>query len=114
MLKSEGRLEPKSGLPIVKGKIIYRNNLDHGKIDYTVTNRMLAAGFNDSHYLTNKSYKQSAPTKAHAGKSDRMKRIDYIWVNKVMAATVKKAGIIHDSDTDQMSDHYPVFIDCDF
>ena len=112
MLKSEGRLEPKSGLPIVKGKIIYRNNLDNGKIDYTVTNKMLAAGFEDSHYLTNKVFKSSAPTRSHAGKSGREKRIDYIWLNKTMAATVKKSGIIQDNETDQLSDHYPVFVEC--
>ncbi len=112
MLKSEGRLEPKSGLPIVKGKIIYRNNLDNGKIDYTVTNKMLAAGFEDSHYLTSKVFKSSAPTRSHAGNSGREKRIDYIWLNKTMAATVKKSGIIQDIETEQLSDHYPVFVEC--
>ena len=112
MRKSEGRLEPKSGLPIVKGKTIYRNNLDNGNIDYTVTNMMLSAGFIDTYYLTNKKYRHSAPTKSHAGKNAKLKRIDYIWTNKVMASTVKNAGIIHDGETDQLSDHYPVFIEC--
>jgi exodeoxyribonuclease III len=108
MRKSEGRLEPKSGLPIVKGKTIYRSNLDNGQIDYTVTNRMLAAGFKDAFYLTNKKFKYSAPTRGYAAKEWKQHRIDYIWVNDAMAKTVKTVDIIQDQETDKLSDHYPV------
>lgn len=110
MRKSEGRREPKSGLPIVKGKTIYRNNLDNGQIDYTVTNRMLAAGFKDAFYLTNKKYKHSAPTRGHAGNEWKQHRIDYIWVNDAMAKKVKMADIIQDEETHYLSDHYPVVL----
>lgn len=114
MRKSEGRLEPKSGLPIVKGKTIYRNNLNNGQIDYTVTNKMLAAGFRDAYYLTNKGFKHSAPTAAYQKKNTIVRRIDYIWVNQSVAATVKKVDIIQDSTTKELSDHYPVFMECKF
>jgi len=114
MRKSEGRLEPKSGLPIVEGKTIYRHNLDNGRIDYTVTNKMLAAGFRDAYYLTNKKFKASAPTEGYRNKNSKLKRIDYIWVNGAMAATVRAADIIDDSQTKNLSDHYPVFINCQF
>jgi exodeoxyribonuclease-3 len=114
MRKSEGRLEPKSGLPIVKGKTIYRNNLDKGHLDYTVTNKMLAAGFADAFYITNKKFKHSAPTDAYRSKDAIVRRIDYIWVNKPVASTVKTADILHDIETKQLSDHYPVLISCEF
>lgn len=110
LLKSNGRLEPKSGLPIVKYKTIYRDNLNNDRIDYTVTDRMLTAGFSDAFYLTNKHYKVSAPTKGHATKNSWLKRIDYIWVNQAAANRVTEADIIHDAVTDRISDHYPVYI----
>lgn len=114
MLKTEGRLEPKSGLPIVRGKTIYRQNLNNGRIDYTVTDKMLAAGFKDAFYLTNSKFKHSAPTETHQRKNSVLKRIDYIWVNKTLAETVREADIIQDNETKSLSDHYPVFISCQF
>ena len=108
MRRSEGRLEPKSGQAIVKGKTIYRNNLDNGHIDYTVTNKMIAAGFNDAYYLTNKVFKNSVPTKGHASKNSKLRRIDYIWVNNALAKRVKAVDIIQDEQTHTLSDHYPV------
>lgn len=110
MRKSEGRLEPKSGLPIVKGKTIYRNNMDNGAIDYTVTNKMLAAGFYDSFYLKNKTFKPSAPTEAHRGAETILRRIDYIWVNGELSKNVTAADVIHSEETKQLSDHYPVTV----
>lgn len=110
MRKSEGRLEPKSGLPIVKGKTIYRNNMDNGAIDYTVTNKMLAAGFYDSFYLRNKTFKPSAPTEAHRGAETILRRIDYIWVNGNLSKNVTAADVVHNEETKQLSDHYPVTV----
>lgn len=111
MRKSEGRLEPKSGLPIVKGKTIYRNNLDNGNIDYTVTGKFITAGFKDAFYITNKYFKHSAPTKGHASKNSKLRRIDYIWVNNALAKQVVSADIIQDKTTDNLSDHYPVLLE---
>lgn len=110
MLKSEGRLEPKSGLPIVKGKTIYRNNMDNNWIDYTVTGKMIDAGFKDAFYLTNNVFKHSVPGESHQGKDAILRRIDYIWVNSVVADAVQAADIIQDDTTKQLSDHYPVYI----
>ena len=41
------------------------------------------------------------------------RRIDFIWANDVAAKRIKKSGIIYDNDTDEMSDHYPVYIELD-
>ena len=111
MRRSEGRREPKSGLPIVKGKTIYRNNLDNGFIDYTVTGKVLAAGYKDAYYLVQKTFKHSVPTKGHASKNSKLRRIDYIWVNGAAAQHVVAADIIHDVQTHHLSDHYPVFLE---
>jgi len=111
MRRSEGRLEPKSGLPIVKGKTIYRNNLDNGYIDYTVTGKMIAAGYIDAYYLFQRTFKPSVPTKGHASKNSKLRRIDYIWVNGAAARNVVAADIIHDAQTHHLSDHYPVFVE---
>ena len=110
MQESEGRLEPKSGLPIVKGKTIYRHNLNNGWIDYTVTNKLIDAGWQDAFYLTNRRFQASVPTSAYAKKSTVFRRIDYIWVNRTLAEHVKEARIIQDDITRELSDHYPMFV----
>lgn len=110
MRRIEGRLEPKSGTPIVKNRIIYRNNLDNGNIDYSVMRLLSDAGYSDSFYLKNTSFKHSVPTAANMKKSSKLRRIDYIWVNPVLAEKIVEADIIHDDITGQISDHYPVFV----
>jgi exodeoxyribonuclease-3 len=110
LLKTDGKLQPKSGTAILKFKTIYYNNLDNGQLDYTVTNRMLQAGFKDTYYLTNTRYQHSSPTKEHSAEHGRKIRIDYIWVNQAMAGQIKSAGILQNEQTNQLSDHYPVYI----
>lgn len=110
MMVSEGRLEPKSGLPIVKGKTIYRNNLDNGKMDYTVTQKMISAGFNDVCSVFTKAFKHSVPTERFRKSDSHLRRIDYIWTNRALSLTIKEADIIHDNVTKELSDHYPVFV----
>lgn len=110
MLKTNGKLQPKSGTAIVKFKTVYYNNLNNGRLDYTVTNRIIQAGFKDSFYLTNKNYKYSAPTDGYAAEHGQKIRIDYIWVNKAMATHIKAADVLQSEETNQLSDHYPVYI----
>lgn len=107
----EGRKEPKSGLPIVKYKTIFRKNLNDGQIDYSVTNRMLEEGFTDAYYSRNHEFKQSAPSKKYESPNSYPHRIDYIWVNKSGASTLSYSDIIQNDETDVLSDHYPVIID---
>lgn len=110
MQRIEGRLEPKSGTPIVKNRTIYRNNLDHGQIDYSVMQLLEDAGFIDSYYTVNSTFKNSVPTKGHATANSIPRRIDYLWVNPVLAETIFHADIIQNEVTDVMSDHYPILI----
>ncbi len=114
MRKIEGRLEPKSGTAIVKNRIIYRNNLDNGNIDYSVTNMMVKAGFIDSYYFLNKNFKNSVPAKSYQKKSSKLRRIDFMWVNPKLSELLITADIIHDKYTDYISDHYPILISINY
>lgn len=84
-------------------------NLNNGDIDYSVMDRLSKAGFRDTHWLTNTTFKHSIPTKKSG--SGNFKRIDFMWVNQAMAEKVVKSDIIHDEYTDVMSDHYPVYVE---
>lgn len=84
-------------------------NLNNGQLDFSVTDAMKNAGFHDALHLHNKKFRHSAPTKKYF--RDIIKRIDYVWVNDVLAKQVLKADIIYDDVTDSISDHYPLYIE---
>lgn len=86
-----------------------QQNLNNGELDYSVTDQMISAGYKDAYWLVNEHFKHSLPTKKYLTRSVR--RIDYIWANSVMAKEIIKSDIIHDNDTDEMSDHYPMYIE---
>lgn len=86
-------------------------NLNNGNIDYSVMDHLTKAGYKDTHWLTNKKFKHSVPTKKSG--SSNFRRIDFIWVNPILAKKIVKSDIIHDEKTDVMSDHYPIYIEID-
>lgn len=86
-----------------------QQNLNQGALDYSVMDLMPAAGFQDTFWLVNDQYRYTLPTKKYATRAAR--RIDYIWANPVLGKDITRARIIHDKDTERMSDHYPVFVE---
>lgn len=86
-------------------------NLNSGKIDYTVMNIIKEAGYLDTFWLKNDSLVSTVPTKKYGTPSTR--RIDYIWVNPVLADKLISTTIIQDETTDVISDHYPVLVEFD-
>ncbi|WP_238387107.1 endonuclease/exonuclease/phosphatase family protein [Sphingobacterium olei] len=110
MAKSEGRLEAVSGLSIVEGKTIHRNNLDDTKIDYSVVGEVLTNGFTDVIAHKHPDFQNSVPTESVRKKSSFLRRIDYIFVNDVLTPRIFKAEILKDELTHRMSDHYPVLL----
>ncbi len=110
MRRIEGRLEPKSGTPIVKNRIIYRNNLNEGEFDYSVTDAVLNAGFKDALREKTGTFKNSVPVKANLKKNSKLRRIDYIWTSEELLKKVKEIDIIQDVYTDSLSDHYPILM----
>ena len=110
MRKSEGKYITKSGTPILRNRTIYRENLNNDKIDYSVIRMVSDAGFKDSYFLKNDTFKNSVPTKGHAKKTSFLRRIDYIWTNKKLSKKVIGSDIVRDTLTDYISDHYPVIL----
>lgn len=110
MKKSEGKYIDKSNTPILRNRTIYRQNLNNGKIDYSVVQDVMDFGFKDSYYLMNQTFKNSVPTKGHAKKTSKLRRIDYIWVDEELADKLKAADVLQNENTDFLSDHYPVFV----
>lgn len=86
-----------------------QGNLNNGALDYSVMDLLTSAGYKDTYWLVNDRYHHSMPTKKYLTRATR--RIDYIWANLTMAKDIKKAVIIYDKDTEEMSDHYPIFIE---
>jgi len=84
-------------------------NLNNGQLDFSVTNAMIGAGFHDCLRLFHKTFQRSIATKKYARNFE--KRIDYVWVNDVLAKQVRNADIIYDAVTDSISDHYPLYIE---
>ncbi|MCT1524117.1 endonuclease/exonuclease/phosphatase family protein [Sphingobacterium hotanense] len=110
MMKLEGRLEPKSGTEIVKYRTIYRNNLNDGKLDYSVTDAMIAGGLYDAFHEINKSFKHTAPIKSNFTKNSTPRRIDYIWINKALLPKISSIDIVQNEYTENISDHYPLLM----
>lgn len=110
MRRSEGKYITKSKTAILRNRTVYRKNLNNGKIDYSVIQTIIDAGFKDSYYLKHKEFKNSVPTKGYAKPTSKLRRIDYVWVDGELEGKVSSADILQDETTAELSDHYPVFV----
>ena len=86
-------------------------NLNNGQFDYSVTNAMEKAGFQDILLKFHKDFQPTIPTEKY--KARFSKRIDFVYVNPELGKTAISADIIRDNVTDNISDHYPVFVTFD-
>ncbi len=92
-------------------------NLNQGKIDYSVINKLRDAGFKDSFKWLGNNFESSLPTyksgesKIKKTNSGKGKRIDYLFCNEYAAKLLKKSVIIKDEKTHVISDHYPVYVE---
>lgn len=92
-------------------RLNHRNLNDDGEVDYSVMDQMTASGFKDAYWLVNDHFKPSRPTKVEKYLSYPIRRVDYIWVNSILEDDIIKADIIYDRVTEQLSDHYPMYIE---
>lgn len=84
-------------------------NLVNGKLDYTVQQDILDAGFIDVlRYQFPKTFIATAPTKIFYDQSKLPLRYDYIYVAPMLKENIVDVKVLKDDFTDKYSDHYPV------
>lgn len=92
-------------------------NLNEGKLDYSVLNRLLEAGFFDALTLKNKNFVSTIPTfkdgdgRIKQSNEGNSKRIDFVFVNDTAAKRVLSSYVWKDELTHYISDHYPMYIE---
>jgi exodeoxyribonuclease III len=90
-------------------------NLREGNLDFSAIRFIEDAGYKDVFKLFNNGFKSSFSTATRVAKEGEHKgggmRIDYAFVNAALAKHVISADIIHDKDTELISDHYPVYFE---
>ena len=85
-------------------------NLNKGKFDYSVTSELELHGYRDAVNLFSKAFNYTMPTKKYDAAFKSKIRIDYIWMNGVLQRRAGGASVIYDQHTDEMSDHYPIWL----
>lgn len=83
-------------------------NLVDGKLDFTVQQNLLDAGFIDALKIQNSNFIATAPTKIFYDQASTPLRYDYIYVTPALKNNIIEVKVLKDDFTDQYSDHYPV------
>lgn len=87
-------------------------NLRDGRLDDTPIQRLQAAGFVDQEARFREAFSGTFPTRiAKQGEHGDRRRLDYLFTDRQLSATVTKAWSVVDEDTHQLSDHYPVIME---
>lgn len=106
--RNTGKLEMLKGVEQTKPHI---RNLNKGKIDYSVIQKMLGAGYTDVWKHTHRGqYEKSAPSKVLKSTPSNDMRIDYIWISRPFRGKIRESYIVKDHLTDTLSDHYPMIL----
>ena len=112
---AHGRLEPFFDSRDVQ---FNEHNLKDGRLDYSVLDRLSAAGFTDVEYRARPAdyaFSGSFPGKVEKeGEHGDLRRLDYVFVSPALADQVVDARIIADDTTQLLSDHLPVRVDFRF
>lgn len=92
-------------------------NLRDGKLDYSVLQTLMDAGFTDLEAMMRKddyTFTGSFPTLIEKpGEHGDLRRLDYVFSNAKLTNQVSRATIIADETTQILSDHLPVIVDFD-
>ena len=92
-------------------------NLNNGRLDYSVLNKLTRAGFKDAVSLKNLDFMSTIPTYKDGNGliketiEGNPRRIDFIFLNDSAAKRLVSSTIIKDEFTHYISDHYPVYIE---
>lgn len=81
------------------------------KVSYGPINLLENHNLYDAYLLKNKMFNHSVPTKCNHDKMHFTPlRLDYFFVNSTLKPFIKDVKIIQNSQTDNISDHYPVIL----
>ncbi len=93
-------------------------NLHEGKLDYNAIQKLMDRGLIDTEEKMRPAayaFTGSYPTLIEKeGEHGDQRRLDYVFVNQVLADQVKRATIVADDTTQTLSDHLPVVVDFSF
>ena len=111
---AHGRLEPFFN----ERDLLYKeNNLNNGKLDYSVIQEVMDFGFIDleaSNRVSSYEFSGSFPTMIEKeGEHGDQRRLDYVFASKNLANKVTRAKIITTDTTYILSDHLPLIVDLD-
>lgn len=76
--------------------------LNNGKLDYSVINTVKEAGYSDSFLMFHDAFTRAFPK--------HLRRVDYVWLNPVMAKYVVSSEFIYDDKDNEISDHFPLLV----
>ncbi|MDX2432080.1 MAG: endonuclease/exonuclease/phosphatase family protein [Bacteroides sp.] len=91
------------------------HNLNDGKLDYTVLEKLMKGGFTDLEYKMRGdeyTFSGSFPTLIEKpGDHGSKRRLDYVFTNAGLLPYVHQASVIANDTTWILSDHLPVIVD---
>jgi exodeoxyribonuclease-3 len=107
----DGRLV--AGYQAYEKKYAPIQKLADGRIDYTVIQKILDAGFTEAVAKRSPSFVKTVHPKRFEPKTgtDVSSRIDFIFVSKDLVKKIEDAHVVVDAFTDNYSDHYPVLVE---
>ncbi len=108
---AHGRLEP---FFYERDSLYEEKNLNHGRLDYSVIQKIMDFGFIDleaSERGSSHIFSGSFPTLIEKeGEHGDQRRLDYVFVSKNLVKRVSNAKIIANDTTTILSDHLPVVV----
>jgi exodeoxyribonuclease-3 len=107
----DGRLV--AGYEAYEKKYAPIKKLVDGRIDYTVIQKILDAGFTEAVAKKSPSFVKTVHPKRFEPKTgtDVSSRIDFIFVSRDLVQRIQDAHVLVDEFTNNYSDHYPVLLD---
>jgi len=74
--------------------------------------KLQSAGFKDSSVLTDSPFEPTVPTRFNSDPAHATElRLDYVFLNRAVQKRLFKYDVLKTSETDQISDHYPVLVE---
>ena len=101
-------------LLLKKAKTVNFKKFGVNNLRIDVQNKIIEKGFIDSFYYFSKKFESTVPTNYCKDYSHFVEmRLDYIFTTQNLLKHFVKARIVKDSETNKISDHFPVLLELD-